>query len=270
MPESILDVVRTSLQDSLRQVVEFTPNALSALGILAVSLLVAKIAELLIRRLLHAMGTDEAADRRGVLQPLRAAGYQKGASHLIGSVAFWCILALATVPIVGALRLPYLSELLSQLVSHLPNLVTSLVILLIGLAAARLLSKSIESSARNAGLEYATGLGTALRYILTFLILILALAQAGVQTAILTTVFTVLVVSLGLALALALGLGSRSVVNNLLAGAFARELFTPGSEIEIQGRTGKIVAIRSVGTTLESEGRQITIPNTMLIENIVE
>ncbi len=59
-------------------------------------------------------------------------------------------------------------------------------------------------------------------------------------------------------------------MNNLLAGAFARELFSPGNQLEIQGKSGRLIAIRAVGATFESDGRQFTVPNTMLIENIVE
>lgn len=100
--------------------------------------------------------------------------------------------------------------------------------------------------------------------------MIAALAQIGVRTDILTNVVTVLIISLGLALALALGLGSCAVVANILAGAFVREHLSVGSEIQVQGLQRKVVAVRSVGTSIESEGRQITIPNVVLVENVIE
>ncbi len=69
---------------------------------------------------------------------------------------------------------------------------------------------------------------------------------------------------------MALGLGSRAVVANILAGAFAREHFPEGREVEIQGMRGKVIAVRSVGTEIDCEGRQITVPNTLLMETVVE
>jgi small-conductance mechanosensitive channel len=92
----------------------------------------------------------------------------------------------------------------------------------------------------------------------------------GVQTAILTVILAVILLSLGLATALALGFGSRAVVANILAGAFVRDHFETGRVIEVQGVRGKIVAVNSVGTTLENDSGMVTIPNTVLMENVVE
>ena len=108
------------------------------------------------------------------------------------------------------------------------------------------------------------------KYFLSLIVIILALAQLGVQTAILTNVFIVMVISLGLAMALSLGLGSRAVVSNILAGAFVREHFPPGREVQFQGMNGKIIEVGAVGTAIETEGRQITVPNTLMMESVIE
>ena len=108
------------------------------------------------------------------------------------------------------------------------------------------------------------------RYFLSLITIIIALAQLGVQTAILTVILAVILVSAGLATALALGFGSRAVVANILAGTFVRDHFEVGRVIEVQGVRGRIVEVSSVGTTLENEEGIITIPNTVLMDNVVE
>ena len=183
---------------------------------------------------------------------------------------YWVLLILFLVPALNTLQLVYISQLVGQFVSYLPNLLAAVALFLIGLAIARLLAASVTASARNANLEYASAVGAFVQYFLSLIVIILALAQMGVQTTILTNIFIVLIISLGLALALALGLGSRAVIANILAGAFAREHFPEGREIEVQGIKGKIVQVGAVGTSIDSGGRQITVPNTVLMENVVE
>ena len=137
-------------------------------------------------------------------------------------------------------------------------------------ALARFLSNSLARTARNANLEYAGALAIISRYFLSLIVIVITLAQLGVQTAILTVILAVILISVGLATALALGFGSRAVVANILAGAFVREHFQQGRQIEVQGVRGKILAVNSVGTTLENESGIVTIPNTVLMENVVE
>jgi hypothetical protein len=82
--------------------------------------------------------------------------------------------------------------------------------------------------------------------------------------------FGVLIISLGIDLALVLGLSSRAVVNNILAGAFVREHHPQERETGVQGIVGRIVCIGSVGTTIESQGPEITVPNIVLREKVIE
>ena len=100
--------------------------------------------------------------------------------------------------------------------------------------------------------------------------LTITLAQLGVQMTILTIIFAVILLSIAIASALALGTGSKAVVANIVAGAFIRDHFPEGREIQVQGVKGKLVAVNSVGTTVASENRIVTVLNSVLMENVVE
>ncbi|MEO8073105.1 MAG: mechanosensitive ion channel domain-containing protein [Acidobacteriota bacterium] len=164
----------------------------------------------------------------------------------------------------------YVSQLIGRFLSYIPNIIAAILIFIIGLTMAKILGGSVAAFAKSAGLEYAAPVGLFVKYFITLVVIIFGLAQLGVQTNILTIIFAVLVISFGLALALSLGLGSRAVVFNILAGAFAREHFPAGKEVEIQGMKGKILAVGSVTTSVETDGREITVPNTLLIENVFD
>ncbi|MFN0088154.1 MAG: mechanosensitive ion channel family protein [Blastocatellia bacterium] len=268
--QTIVSALNTALSDIIRKAADFLPNLVSALLILLIGWIAAKVAEKVLTRLLEALGMNQAAERRGVIGTLAELGIKRPPAQLVSRVLYWVILILFLVPTLETLRLLYVSQLVGEFVAYLPNLIGAALIFLIGLAVARLLAGSAAAAAKNAGLEYASALGMFTRYFLALIVVILSLAQLGVRTDILTNVFTVLIISLGLAMALALGLGSRAVVSNILAGAFIREHFPAGREIRVQGVSGRVVSIGPVGTTVESEGREITFPNTMLMENVIE
>lgn len=270
----IFDIIRAALDAALsgtiRRIADFLPNLVSAMVILLLGWIVAKVGEKVTGKLLQTLRVDHIAERRGVTGMLRDIGVRRSPVAVVSRTLFWIVLILFLVPALEALQLTYVSQLVGRFVAYIPNLVAAALIFIIGLAIARLLSASVAASARSAGMEYAPAVGLFIKYFLSLVVIILSLAQLGVQTGILTNIFTVLIVSLGLALALALGLGSRAVVANILAGAFAREHFPEGREIEIQGMRGKVVVVGSVGTEIDCEGRQITVPNTMLMETVVE
>jgi small-conductance mechanosensitive channel len=267
---NIAHTLQSSVLHALEQMAAFLPNLLSAALILLLGWLLALVASRIAAKTLHALRVDSIAERNGIASTLTDFGFAGSLSGLLSGLLYSLILLLTLLPAVEALRLMYFTMLVAKLLSYLPALMAAAVILLLGLSLARFLANSLARTARNANLEYAGALAIITRYFLSLIVIVITLAQLGVQTAILTVILAVILLSLGLATALALGFGSRAVVANILAGAFVRDHFETGRVIEVQGVRGKIVAVNAVGTTLENDSGMVTIPNTVLMENVVE
>lgn len=267
---SVVETFRVSMNHAFGQIGAFLPNLVSAVLILAFGWLVAWIAARITRQVLRSLHFDGFGERHGLSRTLNDVGLTAQPSTLVGGVVYWLVLLIAMLPAVEALRLVYFTRLIAAALSYLPEVIAAAVILLVGLSVARILSTALVRAARSASLEYANALGLISRYFLSLIVIVITLAQLGVQTAILTIIFAVILISAGVATAMALGLGSRAVVANLLAGAFVREHFPQGREIEVQGVRGRVVAVHSVGTVLENEGGIVTVPNTVLMENVIE
>lgn len=263
-------IVRSTLLSSLQRIVDFLPNLLSAILILIIGWGLALLMSRLIYRLFVSLRLDGLAERRGLTGTLADIGIDIPLSRIASSFSFWLILLLMLEPLTEALKLSYLSGVVARLLAYIPSVMAAALILVLGLSFARLISASVSRTARAAGLEYAGALGALSRYFIALIVIIIALAQLGVQTAILTVIFAVILFSIGIASALAFGSGSKAVVSNILAGAFIRDHFPEGRNIEVQGVQGRVVAVNSVGTTVESNGRIVTIPNAVLMENVVE
>lgn len=268
--DSFSGILRMTLLASLQRVIGFLPNLLSALLILAIGWAVAFVVSRGLMRLFKSLRLDAVAQNRGFTSTLTDIGIDASPSKMVSSLAFWLLLLLMLQPFTQALRLTYLSHLVASLLGFIPSVIAAVVILLIGLSLARLIAASVTRTAKAASLEYAGALGAVARYFLSLIVVIITLAQLGVQTAILTVILAVVLLSLGIASALAFGTGSKAVVANILAGAFIRDHFPQGREIEVQGVHGTVVSVNSVGTTIDASGRVVTIPNSVLMENIVD
>ena len=271
---SIYRTVVFSFHDSLSHAMErvgaFLPSLISALLILVFGWLVAWVVSRVAQQLFRTLRLDELAERHGVTRTLNDVGLGRPLSTIVSGTIYWLLLLLTLLPTVEALHLTYFTLMVAKLLSYIPTLIAAAIILLIGLSVARWIAAALARTARGANLEYANALGLICRYFLSLIVGVITLAQLGVQTAILTVILAVVLISAGLATALALGFGSRAVVSNLLAGAFVREHFPEGREIEVQGVRGRVVAVNSVGTVLQAASGTVTVPNTVLMENVVE
>ncbi len=268
--QNIRQTLQASVLHAVDRIAEFLPNLLSACLILILGVFAAFVLSRLVEKASRSLQVDRFAEQHGVTRTLSDIGFAGSLSALLRTVVYWIVLLLAIMPAVEALRLVYFTMMMAKILGYLPTFIAALLIFLVGLSVARFLSGAVTRSARSASLEYAGALGMISRYFLSLITIIIALAQLGVQTAILTIILAVILVSAGLATALALGFGSRAVVANILAGTFVRDHFEVGRVVEVQGVRGTIIAVSSVGTMLESGGGIITIPNVVLMENIVE
>lgn len=268
--ETFSAIVRSTLLSSLQRVVGFLPNLLSAVLILLIGWGLALLISRLLHRAFLSLRLDDLAARRGLTGTLADIGIDIPPSAIVSGFSFWLILLLMLEPLTEALRLSYLSGAVARLLGYIPSVLAAALILILGLSFARLISGSVTRTGKAAGLEYSGALGALARYFLSLIVIIITLAQLGVQTAILTVIFAVILLSIGIASALAFGSGSKAAVANILAGAFIRDHFPAGREIEVQGVKGVVVAVNTVGTTVDSNGRTVTVPNAILMENVVE
>lgn len=268
--QTVVSALQKAIGENVQKVVEFLPNLISAVLILLIGWILAKVVEKIFARVLKTVKVDEVSEKRGIGKMLQDIGIERKPSDLGGRILFWILLFLFLIPALETLNLNYVSQIIGQFLAYVPNIVAAILIFIIGLTVAKILGGSVAASAKGAGLEYASAVGLFIKYFITLIVIILGLAQLGIQTNILTIIFAVLVVSCGLAIALSLGLGSRAVVSNILAGAFAREHFPVGKDVEIHGMKGKIIAVGTVTTRVQGEEQEITVPNTLLIENVIE
>ena len=107
-------------------------------------------------------------------------------------------------------------------------------------------------------------------YIIMIFVTITAVNQAGIDTSIITNNFTLILGAFLLAFALAFGLGSKTIVADLLKTFYARKNYAVGDRIKMNTIEGTIESIDSIFVTLKTENGKLVIPIKEITENRIE
>jgi small-conductance mechanosensitive channel len=74
---------------------------------------------------------------------------------------------------------------------------------------------------------------------------------------------------LALAFGLSVGLGTRDITRNVLAGFYARKIFSSGDTLEIRGQRGVLKAITATQTLIEQDSGLTAVANTAFLDETV-
>ncbi|NNF07484.1 MAG: mechanosensitive ion channel [Candidatus Eisenbacteria bacterium] len=257
-------------QNLLQSFSDFIPRAVTAIIVILIGLLVAKIAERFLRGLFEKLKFDDLLEKVGVTESLRKFGMDKGPGYVLSRSVYFLLVILFTQSVTRAVGLNTIADAIGAFFGYLPNLLTAFLVLLVGMIVSQFAGNVVTRSASDSGVDYAPMLGRMVSGLIFFVVLIMSISQLKIDTEIVRIVVTIILSAFGLGLALTFGLGSRSVTRNILAGFYARKLFTIGEQIEIKGESGTLNAITPLQTLIEREGSVIAIPNQVFLDEVVK
>lgn len=250
-------------------VAEFVPRALTALVIILVGIVVAKIVEKMLRTAFDRLRIDSLLSKIGVTDSLRRIGLQGTPGRLISRAIYFLLIILFTQSVTRAVGLETIANAIGSFFSYLPNLVAAFLVLLFGTMAAQAVARAVTRSAEGAGIEYAPAMGRAVSALILFVVGIMAISQLRIDTGIVRQVVLVTLIGFSAALALSFGLGTRDVTRNLVAGFYARKLFQAGQSIELHGERGTLTAITPIQTLIDKKGTSVSVPNSVFLDEVV-
>lgn len=250
-------------------VIEATPRVLSAIVLLLVMLIAAKIVERVLRFLLARLKIDTLVAHAGIDQVLKRMGIRQSLERFVPRLAYFLLLLLFAQVAAQTFGLNAISNAIEAAFSYLPNLIAALLLLIIGIAVAQFVGNTITQAAEESGLEMGTTLGRVASALILFVVGVMAASQLRIDTEIIRIVAVCLLAALGLAFGLAFGLGSRQATRNVIAGFYVRKLFRVGDTVEVRGLQGTIQAITPAQTVLSDGESTLAVANATLVEGIV-
>ena len=177
---------------------------------------------------------------------LRGAGLWRAAPRVISRGVYWTILLYFATAAIDQLSVPFAAELLQSLAFFLPKVLLALVLVFAGASLGSLAHHWTSDIAAKAGISNPGILGRMAQAGILAVALIVAVQQIGVQGSIFVSMTTVILASTLGGMALAFGLGSSSVVANIMASYYASKVLDVGDRVRVGDAEG---AVREITPT---------------------
>ena len=268
---TITELIKSQLvqtyQNLVGDLIGSAPMIISGIVLVFLAWLVAKLIEKGVKVLMVRAKFDSVLGKVGIDTALQQLGLRQSLSDVVPRVVYFLLLFLFARSLADTLGLQAISNAIGTFLAFVPNIIAAVLILLVGSALGRVAGAAVARSAESSGLEFGPALGRMLSGVVLFVAVIMAITQLRIDTDIVRLVTALSMAGAALAFGLSFGLGSRTLVSNILAGFYVKRLFAPGSDVEVGGRRGIVTAVSTTSTVLEHEGGELVFANqTMLAE----
>ena len=239
------------------------------LVVLVVLLIIAWVLKGIIRAVLKKLRVDSISEKVALKDTIAKLGITAPISKIVSSIVYWMVAIYAVKVTADIWGVTDISNFITALILFIPKLIIAAFILFGGLLGADIVKKLIHRSLENIGIDYGALVGSAVSILIIVMVATVVLGQLGIETQLLNSTVVIMVAAIGLAIALSLGLGLRSVAQNVVSGVYARDLFPPGSVLEIDDSMAQVREVGAVATRLESgDGTFFVIPNHILVNQV--
>jgi small-conductance mechanosensitive channel len=238
------------------------------IGILLVilALVLAKVAEVILRAILVRMRFDSLIGKAGIDKTLQRIGLRQPLTAFLPRLAYFLILFVLAQTASDALGLVAISNAIAAFFAYLPNIVAALLLLILGTTVGQFAGQMVTQAAETSGIDSAPALGKLVSATIVFIVAMMAIGQLKIDTEMVRIVTSFFLGAGALAFGVAFGLGTRDIVRNIVAGFYTRKFLTVGKGLEIAGQNGVLTAITATHTILNSEGQDIIVANATFLD----
>ena len=259
-------ILQDSFEYSFKLFMSYVPKSLGAIMLLALGILLGKIVEAGISRILNMIGVDRLLSGTGLISLLQKTGSKRSISQIIGLLSFWLVFLLFLISATEALSLALLSETLTALVHYLPKIGLATLILVLGLLATNFVRDIISVACDSSGIQQGTIIAQTVYIAATLLVLVTAINELGIDTSLLNQIIVLVIAGLIAGSALSFGFGSRSAVKNLIAAHYIQPIVRVGEKIQIGNYSGTVTAVTPMVVVLDTERGRVVIPAAQFTE----
>ena len=263
--------ISTSLMSSLdvlwTVVLGFAPRIFSALFLLFIGYLVAKLISKVVKVALIKADVNRLCEKVGLAQLLSSWKISPNLALHISKLSFMFVFLIFLISSADVLELEGLSNTIDKFIQYLPNILGAFFVFFLASVGAHFVREAMHKAGDSLNIDFSKALANVLYYSLLLIGLVLAIGQLKIETDFLTHVIEILLISSGVALALSVGFGSRDVSKNLVSGIYLKESLEEGAQVKVGDYEGELISIKPVCFELmDSSGRVIILPNSRLLE----
>ena len=216
MQYSWYDSFMVALNQGLTEVATFFPRLLTALVILLVGVVIAKLLRRLVISFFETIKVSLAFKNTPVEHFLKNADLTTKVEEVIGGVVYWLLMLVVLQTAVSVLGLTSLSLILDRILGYLPSIISAILILFIGILLSGLVESLVKGSIKSMDGKSSRLLGKVSSYLVMVLTVMMAISELGIATEFIMILFIGFVAFLSLGLGLSFGLGGQHVVRKML------------------------------------------------------
>tara|TARA_B100000497_G_C7695565_1_gene424659 strand:- start:424 stop:1251 length:828 start_codon:yes stop_codon:yes gene_type:complete len=258
------------LSSMLTSMLKSVPSFLLAIGIIVLGIIISKIVANLVDKVLSKIGIDKLGDKLNEIELVQKMNTEVKISKVFSKIIYYFLLFIFIIAATDVLNMTAISDLVMNAFNMIPKLLVGLVILIFGTLLADGIKNVVLAALDSLGIPSANLISSFLFYFLFINVVISAIAQADINTEFLEQNLSIVIAGLVAAFAIGYGLASKDMVANFLGSFYTQGKVKEGDIITIDGATGLVVEIDRNSLVMESEGKEIIIPLSLIMRQKLE
>ena len=245
-------------RDTLESIVTYLPIVLTAVAVLVIGWLIARVIRSLVRRALESM--DWLFARLAPRSAGRSEALARATSRAISTVVFWIVLLVFAASALRILGGSLFERWTENLLAYLPSAIGGIIIIVVGFTGGTLVRHVLEQASVGLGVGQSSLLGRLAQAVIVVSCVVIGIDQLGVDVAFLVQLTTVTAAAVFGGIALVFALGTRQHLANLIGAHYARKHYAPGDFVKIGAYQGRIVEIVDGCVFLETDAGDVSVP----------
>lgn len=234
----------------------YLPNIIGAVLLIILGIALAWVIRWTILRL--GQGADKLGQRFGVSRHYLNMRWPP--SRVLAGVFYWLILIFFLTTAARTLGLPGINELVRELVTKLPDILIAIVIIWAGFVLGAAIRERIVLVLKHTEVRYFHAFGNAARVFVIVIAIVVSLRQIGVDVVLVEQVLIVCLAGFVLAMSLAFGLGTGSIVTNIIAINQLKKVYLKGQRVRVDNLEGQILEFLKSAVVLDTDIGRAMIP----------
>jgi hypothetical protein len=196
--------------------IAFIPQLISALVILIVGWIIARILRKVAIKLLKLVRVDIVAEKAGIEDFLIRGGVKYTTVTIVANLVYWFIMFAVILAALNSIGLQAAAELFNRIIFYIPNVIVAILVLMFGALFAKFVYGVSLTYLSNIGISGADVVSHIAQWAILIFVASVALEQLSIGGQVLVSAFQIAFGAICLALALAFGLGGREWAAHVL------------------------------------------------------
>lgn len=249
----------------MERLAQHLPNILGAILLLAVGWLLAKTLRILAIRFTRFI--DKIVQNYSSNKGIQRTRLPIISGKVIGEVIYWVVLLVFITTATHVLDLKIFTDWLSRVISYLPTLLAGGLIILAGVLVSSIARDLVIAALPHASREQRVLFGRIVYAVILFTAVVIGVDQIGINVNFLIILLSIIIGTFMTGLAIAVGLGSKSVVHNMISAHHLKQQYRVGDQVKVWDYSGKILELTATTIILDTADGIVTVPAKVYSDN---